>query len=403
MDNHVFRVILAAFFLHMINSVFFLILNLYLSMEGFADHEIADVISYRFLAVMILAFPIGFYIRGKKLKPFFYFASIFVPLSSIGIILSVDSGALFLTYFFMILWGIAFTSMQITILPYILRNANPSTHTESISLNFSSWSISMLVTGLTISIFNNIDPGIFSERNLMLFFGLLGFLSIAILYSIRRPETVPESEFKPYQIRGYDWPIIIRAMIPTFIIAVGAGLTIPFINLFFFHVYGIGASSFALMGTITSLLVAMSAMSVPAIKRRFGYSKSITLSQSISVVALVILASTELFSQMQFAVYIAIGCYIIRQPLMSLAHPLTSEVTMYYVGRKNQEIISAMTSSIWSGSWFVSSQVFRFLRGLDLSYSTVFYITAALYAVGVAWYYYLVKDYQSRKKSGVID
>jgi hypothetical protein len=62
----------AEFFIQLIGAAFFLILNIYLAKSGFTDPEIANFISYRFLAVMVLAFPLGFYIKGKRLKPFFF-------------------------------------------------------------------------------------------------------------------------------------------------------------------------------------------------------------------------------------------------------------------------------------------------------------------------------------------
>ena len=42
-----------------------------------------------------------------------------------------------------------------------------------------------------------------------------------------------------------------------------------------------------------------------------------------------------------------------RAPLMNMAAPLTSELTMSYVGNKNQEMLSAIVAAIWSGSWFL--------------------------------------------------
>ena len=56
----------------------------------------------------------------------------------------------------------------------------------------------------------------------------------------------------------------------------------------------------------------------------------------LAVVALVLLASTELFLEYWWALPIALICYWLRAPLMNMAAPLTSEMTMKYVGNKNQ-------------------------------------------------------------------
>ena len=119
---------------------------------------------------------------------------------------------------------------------------------------------------------------------------------------------------------------------PTLIIAVGAGLTIPFINLFFFHNFEVDSSDFALIGGASSLLVATTALLVPNVKKKLGFKKGITLTQSIAVLALVALATTEFFTNYWWALPIAILCFWIRTPLMNMAAPMTSELTMNYVG-----------------------------------------------------------------------
>ena len=106
------------------------------------------------------------------------------------------------------------------------------------------------------------------------------------------------------------------------------------------------------------------------------------------------LATTEYYAELPFALGIAIGAYVLRQPLMSAAAPMTSELTMYYVGTRNQEIMSALNASIWSGSWFISMKIFGFLRQMEFKYVSIFLITVGLYVLGVAWYAYLIRQYE---------
>ncbi|GIS39974.1 hypothetical protein Ct9H90mP12_1680 [bacterium] len=73
---------------------------------------------------------------------------------------------------------------------------------------------------------------------------------------------------------------------------------------------------------------------------------------------------------------IPVGAYILRQPLMHMAHPASNELMMNYVGKNNQELISALSSSLWSASWFFSAKIFEWLRILDYRYSEIFFITA---------------------------
>ena len=84
---------------------------------------------------------------------------------------------------------------------------------------------------------------------------------------------------------------------------------------------------------------------------------------------------------------------MMRAPLMNMAAPLTSELTMIYVGKNNQEMLSAIVAAIWSGSWFFSSQIFKILVDSDYNYSEIFYITSALYLLGIFLYYLLIKKF----------
>jgi hypothetical protein len=81
-----------------------------------------------------------------------------------------------------------------------------------------------------------------------------------------------------------------------------------------------------------------------------------------------------------------------------MAHPASNELMMNYVGKKNQELISALSSSLWSASWFISAKVFEWLRLLQYQYYEIFLITAALYTFGVILFTFLIRDYEGKEK-----
>ena len=183
-----------------------------------------------------------------------------------------------------------------------------------------------------------------------------------------------------------------------FLISLGAGLTIPFMNLFFHSVFDMDSDTFALMGSIAAIVVFVGGMITPILRRKLGYGLSIAITQFSAILFLLFLASTELYSSMGFAVWFAAGAFIVRQPLMNMASPITSELVMKYVGKENRELISAIETGLWNASWFVSAKIFQFLRALELPYYKIFIITAILYSLGTATYLLLVKDYNKSMK-----
>ena len=231
---------------------------------------------------------------------------------------------------------------------------------------------------------------------------ILSLVSVFFVIKIGRSEVVPKFEGKRKDLRNFDWKVIAMAMTPSLILAVGAGLTIPFINLFFFKVYGMSAELFSIVNAFSSVTVAFAALLVPHIKTKYGYKVAITRTQTIAVVSLALLAITEFYKTEGWAYFAAVFFFLLRQPLMNMAAPATSELVMNYVGPKNQEIISALTASIWSGSWFLSAIIFRVFRNNGMMYANVFLITAALYALGVLWYYFLIRAYHKKSLSNAV-
>jgi len=398
LEPKILNLIAAVFFININNAAYFLIANIYMSKAGFSDAEIASFITYRFMGVMILAFPFGMFIKKRKLKPFYYIGALAIPLLTFMIVYGVENNAMQIIKLALSLFGICFMMVQVCGLPFILRNANPETHTEAISLNYATWAIGMVFTGIIIYLLSNVNESYFTEANLLKAIALVSLFSLYFVYKIGKEVMPDASSISGFNFAQYDWPIILRAVVPTGLIAIGAGLTIPFINLFFFNVFGIDSDQFAVMGSASAVIVSMVALLVPIIRRRFGY-KAITYTQSLGIIALIGLASTEYFATINGVVFLAIGLYLLRQPLMSLAGPLTSEMTMYYVGKNNQEILSSMLAAIWSGSWFFSSMIFGVLRANELRYVSIFYITAALYCVGVFLYWLLIKDYYRKENT----
>ena len=159
-----------------------------------------------------------------------------------------------------------------------------------------------------------------------------------------------------------------------------------------------------MLGSFTALLVFIFSLLVPTLRKKYGYWATIVLNQSLAIVFLIIMATTELYAASTYAIIIAISAYIIRQPLMHMAHPASNELMMNYVGKKNQELISALSSSLWSASWFISAKIFEWLRILEFQYFEIFLITAALYIMGVVLFGFLISQYEknSRKSNQIL-
>lgn len=405
LESQILNVVFAEFFIQLVNATFMNILPLYMTREGFSDEDIALYITFRFLGVFVLALPFGKLIKGKRLVPLFYLSSVFVPLFGLVIVFAIALKIKWLIFTSLLLWGASFTFMQIPISPFILRNSSKENHTAGISLSYSTWSFAGILSGIMIAILDAINPVLFNEKLILIIFSFMGFGGIYFLLKTKFNEKIDEpiKAIPGLPPPPTNWPLIFKGLIPTLIIATGAGLTIPFISLFFDKVHHLDKGGFSVISSIAAILVAYGAMMVPKVKHFIGYKIAIPTTQSLAVISLVALATTQFYSQYSIALYIAIACYLLRQPLMNMAGPMTTEVVLNYVGKNNREITSALISAIWSGSWVLSGFMVKIMFGRGFQFVNIFLITSALYAFGVIMYYVLILDYIKREKQGLIE
>ena len=404
--------VMLEFTLSLIHVAFILVLNIFLRKQGFSDPEIASFNSLRFIGALAFALPLGIYIRGKKLKPFFILAALIVPLTSALIIESVYREIVPLIKLAFLLWGIGMMLMRVCSLPFIIRNTSSDNSTEALSLSASTWSLATIFSGIIISSLdwvNNFSLGkwilYFNERSILWIITILGVSSIFFALSINEKEhDTSDNDANIISLyKNYDWKIIIKALSPLIMISIGAGLTIPYVNLFFNSVFNLSSSEFSILGSITAFLVFTFSLLVPSIRKKYGYWLTIVVVQALSICCLVIMALMELYVTYSFALIIALIAYIFRQPLMHMAHPASNELLMNYVGKRNQELISALSSSLWSASWFISAKVFEWLRLLDFRYYEIFLITAGLYIIGTILFALLIREYESNKRISSIN
>lgn len=391
----VLRFIAAEQALNIVNIGMFVVFNLYLRGLGHDDASIARITSYRFLCVLLLALPAGLYIRGRRLKPLFLLAAVVVPLTTLGMLAAAAAGAHGWLSVLVFMWGFGMMTLHVANLPFIMRETSPEAATEAISLSFSTFPLAMVGCGLLVPVLRaaGLDDG-----GILAAMAGLGLLAVPLVLGIVERE--PPADDRPLLERGlasYDWALIGRAAVPNMAIAIGAGLTIPFINLFFNTVFGFDTQNFSMLAGATGLLVLVGSLLNPAVRRRFGYRVAILLSQSLAVLFLVLLSLTELWQHVPGMVWLAALCYMLRQPLMNMAAPITSELTMSYAGPRNRELVAALHASIWSGSWFVSAKLFQLLRAAALPYWKIFLVTSGLYVLGIVLYALLIRDHERRQ------
>ena len=404
LPRDVLLLVAGQFLLNLMNTGQFLLLNLFLKSHRLDDPQIAAISSQRFVAVFLLAIPAGLWLRGRRLRRPMVIGGVLFPLMGLVALEAVRHEWLGVASWCFLLMGFGGLVLNVTALPMLLRIAPKEQASEALSLQFATWAAASILGGTVSAVLQAVGAvelaGFtvrFDEYAVLLVLTVSAFGAPVIFARVLDPPPPAKPAGGWLRVERRDFPVLFRALAPTLCIATGAGLSIQFLNLFFHTVHGVDAQRFSVYGTASNVLVLFAGLIVPEVKRKFGWRGAIIGVQGMAVALLAVLGLTELWVAAAWAMPLAVTLMILRQPLMSMAAPAVSELTMSYVGERNRELMSACNGAVWSGSWWLAARVFQVLRGADMPYWSVLLITSALYLAGTLLYLGIIGVMDRRK------
>ncbi len=174
-----------------------------------------------------------------------------------------------------------------------------------------------------------------------------------------------------------------RLLIPGFLIALGAGQVIPYLNVFIERKFDLDLAALNVLFAITSLGTTLAILVQPALARRFGKVGSVVLVQGVSIPFLVVLG----FSPILWTVIVAM---MVRNSLMNAGNPIASAFAMEQLRPGERATYAATASLLWSLGWVIAGPWYSILQktlGFDAGYTVNFITIIVLYSLGT-WLYW---------------
>lgn len=366
--------LLAEFLIWTAHGIFSVLFNLYLVEAGHAESFVGRAISMNALGLAIAALPAGMLAeRWGRTRCLL----LGVALEAIGhavraIVLAEPS---IMASGFVIGTGQAL--FQISAAPFLTEHSTPRERTHL----FSTFFASALLAGVLGSALGGALPRLVRalSPSFTLFaayrVGLLAGAAIALcavlpIASLRglveRPLTHGEAPVTREQWRRL-FPIGLNAAL----IGVGAGLVIPFMNLYFKDRFNCSSAQIGAFFSIAAVFTATAALLGPALARRFGKLRTAIASELLSLPFLVTLGGERHLP-------VAVGSFWMRATLMQAATPLLQAFVMEALPPSLRAKASSTINLVWNLGWAASAVaagtvIERF------GYAMPFYITAGLY------------------------
>lgn len=368
-----------------------LLFSLYLKRLSYTEAGIGAILSTRALGSTIIALPASFLVARFDPRKLLPTAAILATAAYVAQSLSESgaaiSGAVFLA-------GAVSTVFQVSSGPFFMRNSGERERMHLFSL---SGALSM-GTGLIGSLLGGglkdglvaLGAGEILAYRVSLLVGaafvLAAFVPFSRIESTAMVGRVRDT--RPRRLDGIDVVLWIKLVFPGFLVGLGAGLTIPYLNLYFKNVFGLSDTAIGAAVAAGQIATFAGMTAGPAIAKRLGKPKAVFITQALSVPFILVLAWVH-------SLPLAILAYLVRQVLMNMSTPIQDNFSLELVPPERQGLMNAIKMLAWTGSWTIAARLSGTLI-YSGGFSTSFALTASLYALSTIcyWIFFIAKRHR---------
>ena len=234
-------------------------------------------------------------------------------------------------------------------------------------------------------------PAVRSAILIAVFFMLAGTIP---MFFIKSTKEVLAKDLKLTGFSVENKVLMFKLVFPGILVGLGAGATIPYLNLFIEAKFNI---DYAMMGSLfgwTSLATATTVLIQPWLVRRLGQIKAVVVVQLASLPFLFLLGYSPLF-------FLVVVAMFTRGALMDAAGPVFTALAMNLLPHRDRPVFSALNMMAWNIGWAIAATVSGIFRkslgeGQILhAFNWLFAWTILMYALSILVTYlwlYQVKD-----------
>ncbi len=363
-------------------SIHGLLFSLYLKELGYGETIIGNLISTASLGISIMAIPASLIIDRFHVKHLVISGMAFCSLFYFIQIFHTDVSSLFI---FGLVAAMFQALFSISVSPFYLRNSTPKVRvhlfTLNSSLNMAAHLLGYAIGGYLPAImrwFNNDLSRIESMRYAIVGSLVIVTLSNLIFMKIQRVP-IPKQKKRVFEgLREKDWVILGKLISPKLCLALGSGLTVPFINIYLSDRFDFSTKMIGVSYALLQLFIFIGIFVTPSLVKKTTNLRFIMGTAFLAIPFMVGMGMTG-------NVTLVLSCFFMRGMLMNMSSPITSMFEMEKVREKECVFASAVIvffyHLVYSGGTRLGGYLIE-----TYSFGPTFFMSGAAYALAIVLY-----------------
>ncbi len=363
-------------------GIFRLLFNFYVLSLGYDEALLGKLVTTSSLASLLVALPCGYLADRLGRKPSLVIAGALTSLSFLGMVIWPVASVLYLSN---VLFGVAQSLAAVTMGPFLMENSGEEerTYLFSISsgLQMASASMGNWIGGYLptwIAAIRAVGPtDSVAYAGSLLAVSLAEAIAILPLVFLRNPrlEHTDRSVFTPFSYAKENPKLLSKLILPMLITSIGAGLIMPFMNVFFRQVHHQPDPMIGSLFAWGSLAMGIGLLIAPPLADRMGKIQMVVVTQALSIPFLIMLGYSPWF-------WLSAAAYYVRLALMNMNTPVYNTFVMEQVEPQARATVASLVNMSWSFGWAFSPMVSGWLQ-VNYGFGPAFTGTIVLYSVSI--------------------
>jgi MFS family permease len=367
-------------------GIYQLLFNFYLLSLNMDANVAGQMSSVNCTVALVMAIPMGYLADMIGRKKSFIFSSLVVSLAIAGMVIWPVKWALFTMT---ALLGTAQSLAGVTMAPFLLENSGMEERTYLFSLGSGAQTTASFIGN---SIGGNLPTWIAAHRGLLptsstAYAGALAVVAVASLlglipYFFLKTPHLEKSEralFAPFAYAAKKPAMLGRLVFPILVTSIGAGLLMPFMNIFFRVAYHQPDPVIGNLLAWGSLAMGIGLLVAPVLADRYGKIQVVVVSQALSIPFLALLGFAPWF-------WLSGVAYYIRIALMNMSSPVYQTFVMENTDMEARATVASLVNMANNFGRTFSPSISGWLQ-VKYGFNPVYIGVLIMYSISVYLYW----------------